>query len=131
MLKKIERITQVTEFKTGETIFKEGEFAEYLYVVVEGKVTLELFKDSSTKIRITNVLPNYAFGLSSLVDTEQKLYVSDVRAITDARVFRWRASDMERLFYLDYELGFIFMRRIAKVLKTRLQTVNAQVVSAY
>jgi len=131
MLDKIEDITQVVRFKAGETIFREGEFAEYLYALIDGTVTLELDKNSAKTIRIKNIMPRRTFGISSMVDTEQKTCISHARALTDCKAFRWNAAELEKLFYQDYEFGFLFMKRIAKILKTRLQTIEAQMVDAY
>ena len=44
MLKKIYKVTIKTNYSSGEYIFREGEYAENLYTVLEGKVGLELRK---------------------------------------------------------------------------------------
>ena len=131
MLLKIAGITQEVDYKAGEFVFREGDFAEYLYAVKTGKVSLEIDKDSSRTIRFQNVAPNFVFGISSMVDTEQKTCISHARALTDINLFRWKAADLEKLFYEDYELGFFFMKRVAKVLKTRWQVKNAQMAGSY
>ena len=71
------------------------------------------------------------FGLSALVDTEEKKYTSSAKAMTDTKVFFWKATDLESLFNQDCELGLLFMRRIAKIVKTRLQIRNVQLIDIY
>ena len=126
MVKKIVGITNVAKFKAGEYIFKEGDRADHFYAVIEGKVGLEIERDSSTRIRINDVNPNSTFGSSSMVETEQKLYITNSKALEDTSVFKWKASDLERLFHENYEMGFYFMKKLAKTLKTRIQIRDAQ-----
>jgi signal-transduction protein with cAMP-binding, CBS, and nucleotidyltransferase domain len=89
-------------------------------------VGLEIEINSSTRIRINDVNPNFTFGFSSMVETEQKLYISNSKALEDTSVFKWKASDLEKLFHENYEMGFYFMKKLAKTLKTRIQTRDAQ-----
>ncbi len=131
MLKKIEKITRVTTVKSGRQIFKEGAYADRIYSVLEGEVMLELYKDSSTGILINTITKGYTFGFSALVDTEEKKYTSSARAKTDVRLLAWRGEDLEALFHQDCELGFLLMKRIAKIIKTRLQTRNVQFLDIY
>jgi len=38
---------------------------------------------------------------------------------------------LETLFNQDFEIGFLFMKRIAKIIKTRLQNRNVQFLDIY
>jgi len=128
-LKKIEKITSVVTFKEGDYIFRENDYAEYLYAVISGKVSLELAIDSSNRCRVKDVFPGETCGISSVVDTGMRTYIAEGIAVKDSRMFRWQGSDLEKLFYQDYETGFIVMRNIGKILKKRLQYTRAQLVS--
>ena len=131
MLKKIYKVTIKTNYSSGEYIFREGEYAEYLYSVFEGKVGLELERNAGGAILIDTITRGYAFGFSSLVDMEQKKYASHAIALTDITLFKWSYPDLERLFYEDYEMGFLLMRKIAKIAKKRLQIRNVQFLDIY
>jgi hypothetical protein len=67
------------------------------------------------------------FGLPSLVDMERKRYLIYAKVLVNTKVFAWRGADLEKLFFEDFEMGFYFMRRIAKILNTRLGTTYAQI----
>ncbi len=71
------------------------------------------------------------FGFSALVDTEEKNYTSSAKALTDVKLYNWKAADLEALFSQDFEMGFLFMKRIAKITKTRLQIRNIQLLDIY
>ena len=131
MLKKIAEITIMTEYPADSYIFKEGDYAKYLYAVIEGKVALELEKNAGTVITMDTVVRGRTLGFSALVDTEEKKYTTHARALTDVKLFAWEATDLEELFYQDYEMGFMFMKRIAKIAKTRLQVRNIQFLDIY
>ncbi len=131
MLKKMLSITEKINFKEGEYVFKEGKYAEYLYAVIDGKVALEIEKTSGKAIRIGDVFPNFSFGISSVVDTDVKQWLTDARALKNTTVFRWKTTDLEKLFHEDFEFGFLFLKRIGKALKTRLQMRDAQLADGY
>ena len=124
-LRKIERITSVETYPEGGFIFRENQYADDLYAVVQGKVALELTVNTS-RCRVKDVFPGESFGISSVVDTGMRTYIADAIAVRPSKVFRWGNSALERMFYEDCELGFIFMRNVGKVLKKRLQYTRAQ-----
>jgi CRP-like cAMP-binding protein len=110
MLQKIAEITLITKIDAGNYIFE---------------------KNSSTRILVDTLSQGRTFGFSALVDTEEKKYTSSAKAITDAKVFFWKATDLESIFNQDCELGLMFMRRIAKIIKARLQIRNIQFLDIY
>ena len=57
--------------------------------------------------------------------------MTSAKAIVDTSVFKWAAGDLEELFYQDYEMGFMFMKRVAKIVKTRLEASRAQILDNY
>ena len=125
ILKKIEAITNVDTFQAGEVLFKENDYAEYLYALAEGRVVLELSINSAKRYRMKDIFPGEAFGISAVVDTSKRTYIADAVAIEKCRVLRWNAGQLEKLFYEDNEMGFLFMRNVSKVLKDRLQVSRA------
>ena len=131
MLENLLKITNMNEYKAGDYIFNEGDEAEILYAVIDGKVGLEMEKNSSTRILIDNITQGMMLGFSALVDTEEKSYTTSARVLTDTKLFAWKAEDLEALFSQDYKMGFLFIKRIAKIVKTRLQIRNVQFLDIY
>ena len=131
MLDKLLSITGIKEYKAGDYIFKEDHVAGKLYAVIEGKVGLEIEKNSSTRIFINEIIHGMTFGFSALVETEEKSYTSSAKALTDVKLYVWNATDLEALFSHNHEMGFLFMKRIAKIVKTRLQIRNIQLLDIY
>lgn len=131
MFEKILKVTKKTNYSSGEYIFREGDYAEHLYSVIEGKVGLELQKNTNTLIMIDTITQGYSFGFSALVDTEQKKYASHAKALTDTKLLKWSGENLQKLFYKDYEMGYLFIKRIAKIAKRRLQDRNVQLLEIY
>ncbi len=69
--------------------------------------------------------------LSALLDAEQRKRISDAKAVEDTKAFVWKSADLEKLFSEDYEFGFLFIKRLASIIKKRLLIKNAQLVSSY
>lgn len=131
MLQKIAEITLINKIDAGNYFFREGEDAQSLYSIIDGKVGLEIDKNSSTRILVETLPAGRTFGFSALVDTEERKYTSSAKAMADTKVFYWKAPDLETLFKQDCEMGLLFMRRIAKIIKTRLQIRNVQFLDIY
>ena len=131
MLDKLLSNTSIKEYRAGDYIFKEGDDAKNLYAVIEGEVVLELEKNSSTRVFIQDIINGMTFGFSALVETEVKSYTSSAKALTNVKLYIWKAADLEALFSKNHEMGFLFMKRITKIIKTRLQTRNIQISDIY
>jgi CRP/FNR family cyclic AMP-dependent transcriptional regulator len=131
MLDKLSSITNIEEYRSGDYIFNEGEDAKNLYALIEGKVRLEIDKKYTARISINDITQNNIFGFSALVDNEEKTYTTHAKAITDVKLYKWEATDLETLFNQDFEMGFLFMKEIAKITKKRLQIRNIQFLDIY
>ena len=94
MLEKITKVTLVTKVDAGKYIFKEGDYASHLYAVLEGKVALELEKTAGNVIMMDAISRGYSFGFSSLVDTEQKKYISYAKALTDTTLLFFERANI-------------------------------------
>ena len=131
MLEKMLRVTKKTTYSSGEYIFKEGDYAENFYAVLNGKVGLELQKNTNTQVMINTVTRGYAFGFSALVDIEDRKYISHAKALSDVNLLKWNVENLRKLFHKDREMGYLIMKRIAKIAKKRLQARNAQFLEIY
>lgn len=131
MLRKIEPITTIVDFKTGEFIFKEGEYAEHLYSIINGEVGLETEKNPSKLILVTKLSCGRTLGFSAVLDTEHRKYLGYARALTDTQLFAWKGAELEKLFVQDYELGFLVIRRLANTIHKRLEVTKTQLVDIY
>ncbi len=131
MLQQVLDITKVEKYKTGEYIFRTNDFSDTLYAVAEGKIVLELEKNSEEVLRILDINVNYMFGVTSMIEAESRTRLTNAKVVQDSIVYAWNALELEKLFHYDTEMGYIFMKRIAKILKTRLHNRDAQIANLY
>ena len=131
MLEEILKITSFVKLKAGDYVFRQDDYAKNLWAVGKGRVGLSFEKDATTHILVTVVTTGMTFGISSMLDLEPKKYIGTTKAITDLELFKWAASDLNEIFYKNFEIGFIVMKRLAKILITRLQIKNAQLSGGY
>lgn len=131
MLAKVAKITSIASYTSHKYIFKEGDYAEYLYSIIDGKVGLELEKSPGDMVLINTITRGMTFGFSALVDAEQKKYTSSAKALTETKLFVWKGVELDKAFHQDCEMGYLLMRRIAKIIKTRLQIRNVQLMDIY
>jgi CRP/FNR family transcriptional regulator, cyclic AMP receptor protein len=124
MLKKVGGIAKILYVKAGQYIFNDGDIAERLYSVLEGKVVLEISQSSRFDFEIQDIVPTGSFGISSLVDSEVKQCVSHAKAVEDSKLLVWKASDLEILFQKDHKLGYLMIKKTSTVLRDRLQNAN-------
>ncbi len=131
MLEKISRITSFVKLNAGEYVFRQDEYAKNLWAVKKGRVGLQFEKTPTQHVWVTELTPGMTFGISSMVDIEPKKYIGTTKAITDLELFKWTASDLNTLFYEDFEMGYIVMKRLTKILIARLQIKNIQFSGGY
>ncbi len=131
MLEDVKNVTELVEYKPKEYIFKVGDPADYLYSVLEGKVQLEIDIESDNPIQLHGIVPNFTFGISSLVKIDNNFYTQNAKVIEKSKIFKWKAADLHNLFVEDYKLGYLFMTRIAKILKTRFTAKDTLIADFY
>ncbi len=65
-LQKIAGITKLRRVKAGEVLFREGDKEDCVYVVIEGRVGLDMFVPHRGKVRFHTAEPWEVFGWSSV-----------------------------------------------------------------
>lgn len=120
MIKRLASIAELKAYEEGVYLNKRKKDAQYFYIILEGEISLEMESLTGKTVRLETIAPGGAIGFSSLIETQSKQYISDARALTPVRILRFRADDMTLLFYQDFELGYLIMKKIARVAKRRL-----------
>ncbi|TLD41004.1 MAG: effector domain of the CAP family transcription factor [Candidatus Jettenia ecosi] len=116
-------------FHDGQSIFREGEAANYFYIIRQGKVAIELFVPERGPIIIQTVGDGDVLGWSWLLPPHQWRF--DARAVepTDAIVLDGRRlrSKCEQ----DHDLGYELLKRFAAVIASRLESARLQILDVY
>src|SRR5512140_1337714 len=84
-LDKIAQISQLRRVKAGEVIFREGDFEDRVYIVLDGRVALDMLVPPRGKVRFYTVDKWEVFGWSSVTPTVHQR-TAGATAVTDAVV---------------------------------------------
>lgn len=110
-------------YKAGVQLWKKGDPAKSLLLLVKGKVLMTLDVDTgphTPPIRVTVdiVSKGESLGWSSVV--EPYIYTRAVRCLDDLEAVAFEAAKLRERLNEDKALGFKFMHAIAKVIRDRL-----------
>ena len=120
MLERVSALAELRHYEEGAFLNKKKKAADYFYIILEGEISLEVESLTGETVRLETIAPGGAMGFSSLIEMESKRYLSDARALTPVKILRFLADDLTLLFYQDFELGYLMMKKIALIAKRRL-----------
>jgi CRP/FNR family cyclic AMP-dependent transcriptional regulator len=128
--KKICEITHLVDVDQGTTLFNEGDRDENLYIILEGRVALEIYSPVRGRIRIYTAEPLDVIGWSSVTPVVRQRTAS-ARAVLDSRLLAIDGLALRLLCDEDCELGYKIMRRIANVVAARLMVTRLQLLDVF
>jgi CRP-like cAMP-binding protein len=111
----------------GTIVIKQGEAADFLYLVEKGKVEISYKPYDGEAITITHVGTDGLFGWSALVGSSK--YTSSGIAIEDVDALRIRGADLRNLCLENPEAGREILDRLASAVSTRWKDAHKQVRS--
>lgn len=127
---KIARIAHVRDFHSGEVFFREGDKQDYVYIVLEGRVALDIFIPHRGKIRFYTAEKWDVFGWSSITPKIRTRTASAVGVVGGTVI----GIDPQKLIQLCNEdplLGYLVMTRLANVITSRLMVTRLQLLDMY
>jgi len=129
-LEKIAGISHLRRFKAGEVFFHEGDKQDYFYVVLEGRVALDMFIPHRGKVRFYTAEAWDVFGWSSVTPIVRQRTAGAVAVVAGAVI----GTDAEQLRLLcneDHDLGYLVMTRLANVVASRLMVTRLQLLDMF
>lgn len=123
-------IAALREVEAGEELFREGDKEDYLYVVLEGRVAVEIFVPGRGRMRIYTAEPMDVVGWSSVTPVIRQRTAS-ATAVLPGRLIAFDAKKLRTLSDEDHELGYVVMRRMANVVASRLLVTRLQLLDMF
>ena len=120
MIQQLAHIGELKAYPADAFLDHRKKSALHFYIILEGEVGLQIESLTGKTVRLETITPGGAIGFSSLIDMESKRYTSDARTLSPVKLLRFRADEMTLLFYQNFELGFLIMKKIAWIAKMRL-----------
>ena len=124
MLGKILPFTQMHLFGDRAVIFKEGQRAENFYMLVKGKVVLEVEASKSIMISLGSIKPGYSFGWSALFS--ESSHVSYAICVEPCEVIGIPGDKFMQILEEKHDMGYRVMMDVATILKNKLEQRTGQ-----
>jgi len=105
-------------------VFRQGEPAIYLYLILLGRAVLRYQPDDGPPIRVTHLQPQDAFGWSAVIGA--RVYTSSIVSTTGLEAIRFRGAGLRDLCVRNPELGRIVLERLAGVVSSHWINARAQ-----
>lgn len=123
-LNHLEEFARETTFKAGETIFREGEYADRFYLISKGTIQLESGTNGCPGVAIQTLGPGDVLGWSWLYPPFEWHF--SARAIEECEVTEINAASLLIQAEEDPEFGYQLMKRISLQLIGRLRATRAR-----
>jgi len=131
-LERIAALCREEVYEAGAVIHEEGTPADYLYIVQDGKVILELKLElqpyaSPRRTTIEEMTKGQVFGWSSLVEPYTRTL--SAKCVERTRLVLLKGSDLLELFEREPHIGYELMSAISKIVGSRLRDTREKLMS--
>ena len=130
MFDKLAAIAQLAELGKGQQLFNEGDKEDYVYIVIEGRIGLEIFVPVRGRVRILTAEPLDLVGWSSVTPVVRQR-TAGAKAVIKSKVLALDAAKLRALCDQDHDLGYIVMRRVANIIASRLLVTRLQLLDMF
>jgi CRP/FNR family cyclic AMP-dependent transcriptional regulator len=120
---------EVRDYGKSEVVFREGEPADNTFLVLSGRLALELSPSTIYSKHLVDVFPGEMLGWSSLVDHQP--FAATAVAAEPSRVLRIEGARLRAICEKDPMFGYEFMRRTVLALAKRLKATWEQLAHLY
>ncbi len=123
-------ITQLRDVKAGEVLFREGDRAGAIYIVLSGRIALDIAVPPRGKIRFHTAEIWEVIGWSSATPVVYQRTAS-ATAVVDGRLAMIDSAKLRELCDQDHDLGYLVMRRLANIVASRLMSSRLQLLDMF
>ena len=125
MINLLTPLFEVFSCQPGTVIFQQGDRAEYLYLVIDGKVDMSFKPYDGNPMTISHIDKGELFGWSAVVGSHT--YTSTAMAIEGVKAYRIHGSDLLRFCREHPEAGKDILERLADGVSSRWKDAHKQV----
>ncbi len=109
----ISSAAEEVSLKAGDTVFRRGEPAENLFVVLEGQVNMRLPRPDGMSVLIDEVTEGAIFG--SCVCLQIDSYTLSATCSEDSRILKIKAATLKKLMDDDPIMGYAIQALVSRV----------------
>ncbi len=131
-LQKLFRTAKKISFKTGGLIYEEGNSADHLFFILEGRVNLisqkhdVILSQAAERVVIQTLKKNDIMGWSVLVPPYRWQF--DTQAASSAKVLKLDGKLLRAICEKDHHLGYELLKRTTAFLVERLNATRMHLI---
>jgi CRP-like cAMP-binding protein len=129
LVEKLATISALVDFPENAVIFRQGDTARSLYLIAEGRVSLEICSSGAGCKRILTLSPGELLGWSPVLERERM--TATARTLEQTRAVEINGTELVKMGEENPKLGYEFMKRAALALAKRLSATRLQFVDVY
>lgn len=122
-LDNLANIATLHEVETGEILFHEGDREDYLYILLEGQIVLEVEVPTRGCVPVFTAEILDIIGWSSMTPIVRQR-TATARATQRCLLLGFNSKLLQQLCDDDHELGYVIMRRLSNVVANRFLTMR-------
>lgn len=126
-LHKVSAIVFERSYEPGELIFEQAQPGAALFLIMEGQVSVEIYKDHFTA-NLATLEKGAFFGEMALLDESPRS--ASARALEPTKTLALYRNDLTRLIHTDPDTASHIFRALARIVGDRLRTTNELVQHA-
>jgi CRP-like cAMP-binding protein len=114
----------IEEYKAGDYVFRQGDFGDDLFVIVDGYIFLERAMDIGRhkgSVVIDALGKGRTLGCWSTLLGESHVLMSSANCQKDSTVVRLKGSPLRKCMEEDTPFGFFMLERLSFLLRERIQ----------
>jgi CRP/FNR family transcriptional regulator, cyclic AMP receptor protein len=115
--------------RAGEYLFREGGAAEHFYVVMHGRIALEIFSPGTGPHVLESAGEGEVLDWPWLIPPHRWLY--DARAVVSTSVVSLDSACLRGKCDADLRLGYEFLQRVTQVMSHRLDAARVRLLDLY
>ena len=129
LLEKIRPLAQLRLFGENAVLFEQGQEADTLYMLLIGKVLLELKASDAIMISLDAMKPGDPFGWSAFVPGS--FYTTTATCSEPCELIIISGTELREIMEKDYLLGYRITEGVLKILQSRLFTRTDQFLKTF
>lgn len=123
-------IASQRELRKGEVLFREGDKAEELFIILEGRIRISKVVPGIGEEAFAVLAPGAYFGEMELID-ESLPRAAQATVHESGRVQVFRYGDIHALLSADGELALAFAWSMVRTLSERLRATNDKITAMF
>lgn len=120
-------IMTVAEFHAGQMVFGQGDRADFLYFIIDGRVSIQFKPEDGPVLTVASLEEGGVFGWSSALGST--CYTSSAICMDESLFVKVSGEDLKTLCQEHPETGILILNTLAGVIAQRLRGTHEQVVA--